>query len=49
MEAGALTFKQRVTIGDKSLLASLGVWGLLLLALLALVLTIVASFLGESE
>ena len=42
-----MTLKERVSIGSKGLLASLGVWGLLFLALLALVLTIVASFIGE--
>jgi hypothetical protein len=42
-----VSFKQRVIIGDKSLLASAAVWGLLLLALLALTLTIVASFVGD--
>jgi hypothetical protein len=45
----AVGFKERARIGDKGLVASFGVWGLLLLALLALVLTIVASCVGEPD
>ena len=42
-----MSFKDQVKIGDQSMTASLAVWGLLLLAVTALVLTIVASIIGR--
>ncbi len=41
--------KDFLTIGDKGMLASLGVWGLLLLSILAIVITVVASVTSEPE
>jgi hypothetical protein len=44
-----VSFKERVTFSQKSLVESLGIWGLFLLALLAVILTIVASVIGSPE
>ena len=41
--------KELLTIGSKSLPASLAVWGLLALSLLALILAIVASIAGGPD
>jgi hypothetical protein len=41
--------KEFLTIGDKNLLASLGVWGLLALVILSIILAIVASVSGNDR
>lgn len=43
------SFKQRLLIGEKNLVASLGVWGLIVLSAVVIGLTIWASVTGDTN
>ncbi|MCI0438232.1 MAG: hypothetical protein L0177_03770 [Chloroflexi bacterium] len=48
-ENGKFPLLEMLKIGDKGLIASLGVWGLLALSLLALILAILGACTGPSN